>query len=100
MLYVGKPCLVKRVSDNKWYRAKVEAVHEVYATVFFVDYGNSYVVKTCNLCELPKRFARQPAMAFQCGSKKQFDSSSFKSFSVKFLNSLNCTLLVEMTENE
>jgi tudor domain-containing protein 1/4/6/7 len=86
--------------DNRWYRAKVEAVHEEWATVFFVDYGNSYVVKTCNLRELPKEFARQPPMAFECGSKKDFDSTLFQSFSVKFLNPLNCISLVEMTVKE
>jgi hypothetical protein len=109
---VGKPCLAFYEVDNRWYRAKVEAVKEDCVTIFYVDYGNSCDVKTCDLRGLPKEFAQQPALAFKCcqdGSENFSETASklfeaivvdLECFSVKFLKLVDGVLCVRLSHGE
>jgi hypothetical protein len=109
---VGKLCLAFYEVDNRWYRAKVEAVNEDCATICCVDYGYSCDVKTCDLRGLPKEFAQQPALAFKCcqdGFENFSESASklfeeivmdLESFSVKFLKLVDGVLCVRLSHGE
>jgi len=52
--------------DDSWYRAKVLTVHDEGVSVFFVDYGNSEIVKMDRIQPLNRQFLPLTAQAIHC----------------------------------
>ncbi|NP_001410719.1 tudor domain-containing 6 [Danio rerio] len=62
---VGLICAAK-AQDGVFYRAAVYKVIDKTAEVYFLDYGNTEVVDSFNLRQLPLRFQQLPAVAVKC----------------------------------
>ncbi|XP_019947409.2 tudor domain-containing 6 [Paralichthys olivaceus] len=62
---VGLYCAAK-AEDGVFYRAIVSEVGETQVKVFFVDYGNTEVVKRMNIRTLPGEFKKLPRLALKC----------------------------------
>jgi len=66
----GQTCCARFTVDNEWYRAKVTSRTGGEFTVFFVDYGNTDVVKRDRLKPL------DPSMGIQLLSPRQLNADS------------------------
>ncbi|XP_060947063.1 tudor domain-containing 6 [Limanda limanda] len=62
---VGLYCAAK-AEDGVFYRAIVSEVGQTQVKVFFVDYGNTEVVKRMNIRTLPDKFKKLPRLALKC----------------------------------
>ena len=58
--------VAKSSSDETWYRARVMAFDEEDCfVIFFLDFGNTEVIRLNNLCCLLPRFSHLPKQAFE-----------------------------------
>ncbi|XP_066272832.1 uncharacterized protein [Branchiostoma lanceolatum] len=62
----GSVCCAK-FTDGLWYRAEVVSAESNQVTVFFVDYGNTETVDSCDVCKLHSELADLPTQAVHCG---------------------------------
>ncbi|XP_046646734.1 uncharacterized protein LOC124336884 isoform X2 [Daphnia pulicaria] len=109
---IGKPCLAFFNVDGFWYRAVIEAIDGDSVTVCYVDYGNSSVLQTNYLRELPLDLIKLPPLAFKCcldGADvfhKDF-AGAFESrlvelsaFPVKYLGTVDGLLRVQLSTSD
>ncbi|CAH1253582.1 TDRD6 [Branchiostoma lanceolatum] len=62
----GSVCCAK-FTDGLWYRAEVVSVESNQVTVYFVDYGNTETVDSCDVRKLHSELADLPTQAVHCG---------------------------------
>ncbi|XP_043075776.1 tudor domain-containing 6 [Puntigrus tetrazona] len=62
---VGLLCAAK-AQDGVFYRAAIYKLIDKKVEVYFLDYGNTEVVDTFDLRQLPPRFQQLPAVAVKC----------------------------------
>ncbi|XP_065890672.1 maternal protein tudor-like [Dysidea avara] len=70
---VGTIVAAQYSEDDSWYRAKVLEVHDDGVSVFFVDYGNSEVVKMNRIQPLDRQFLLPAAQAICCSITGEID---------------------------
>ncbi len=63
---VGQLCATTFGTDGVWYRAKITAVYDNDAQVFYVDYGNSGTVPLSDVKKLEAQFHNFPLQALKC----------------------------------
>ena len=65
-LEVGVQCLAHSGADGVWYRSVITKVSGSEVTVYYVDYGNSEVLDSNNLCDDLDELFQTPYQAIQC----------------------------------
>ncbi|XP_046459850.1 uncharacterized protein LOC124206188 isoform X2 [Daphnia pulex] len=109
---IGKPCLAFFNVDGFWYRAVIEAIDGDSVTVCYVDYGNSSVLQTNYLRELPLDLIKLPPLAFKCcldgadAFHKNFAEAlesrlvELSAFPVKYLGTVDGLLRVQLSTSD
>ncbi|XP_067657384.1 tudor domain-containing protein 15-like [Haliotis asinina] len=63
---VGDTVCALYSGDQEWYRARIDEVRDNVCHVFFLDYGNSEMVKITDLRKMPDDFLTVPIQGIQC----------------------------------
>lgn len=91
----GSLVLAQYSGNKEWYRARIiclekpdsDVVESISYQVFFIDYGNSQIVKLDSLCKIKKKYATPAPFAYECSlvdilpadQEKGWSSESVKS---------------------